>query len=113
MISSPATRLAALPEAARLIGRRLGQALQPDAIYLFGSHARGDAGPDSDLDFMVVVPESADPRYVRNVAARRLVGDIPSPKDIVVLTRQEWQAEQRVVCSLASTVLREGIRLHG
>ena len=113
MISSPATRLAALPEAARLIGRRLGQALRPDAIFLFGSHARGDAGPDSDLDFMVVVPESPHPRYLRSVEARRIVGDIFSPKDIVVLTRQEWEAERRVVCSLASTVLREGVRLHG
>jgi hypothetical protein len=31
----------------------------------------------------------------------------------MVLTRQEWEADQRVVCSLASTVLREGILLHG
>ena len=113
MISPPPVQLAALPEAARAIARRLGQALHPDAIYLFGSHARGNAGPDSDLDFMVVVPASPHTRYTRSVEARRLVGDIPAPKDIVVLTRQEWEADQRVVCSLASTVLREGIRLHG
>lgn len=113
MISSSTVRLATLPEAAQLIGRRLAQILRADAVYLFGSFARGDAGPDSDLDFLVVVPESPHPRYRRSVEARRLVGDIHSPKDIVVLTRQEWQAEQRVACSLASTVLREGIRLHG
>ncbi len=113
MISAPPVHLATLPEAARAIARRLVQALQPDAIYLFGSHARGDAGPDSDLDFLVVVPESSHPRYTRSVEARRLVGDISAPKDIVVLTRQEWETEQRVVCSLAGTVLREGILLHG
>jgi predicted nucleotidyltransferase len=113
MVSSTPVQLAALPEVARTIARRIGQALRPDAIYLFGSYARGDAGPDSDLDFMVVVPESPHTRYTRSVEARRLVGDITVPKDIVVLTRQEWEVEQRVACSLASTVLREGILLHG
>jgi predicted nucleotidyltransferase len=113
MISAPSVQLATLPEAAWAIARRLGQALRPDAIFLFGSHARGEAGPDSDLDFLVVVSASPYARYTRSVEARRLVGDIPAPKDILVLTRQEWEAEQRVVCSLASAVLREGIKLHG
>lgn len=102
-----------LPAEAWVITRRLRQALSPDRIYLYGSYARGDSGPDSDLDFLVVVPESSDSRYVRAVEARRLVGDIPFPKDIVVLTRAEFEAEQGVICSLVSTVLREGMRLHG
>lgn len=113
MTSFPQGSLAALPKDAVLIADRLERALRPDAIYLFGSHARGDAGPDSDLDFLVVVPASPDSRYTRGIEARRAVGDIASPKDIVVLTRDEWEAEQRVVCSLASTVAREGIRLRG
>ena len=113
MISAPPVPIATLPKAARAIARRLGQALRPDAIFLFGSHARGDAGPDSDLDFLVVVPNSPHPRYLRSVDVRALVADIPAPKDIVVLIRAEWESEQRVLCSLASTVLREGIKLHG
>ncbi len=103
----------AVPEVSRRIAQRLGAALHPDAIYLFGSHARGDASADSDLDLMVIVPESTQSRYHRSVAARRLVSDIATPKDIVVLTRKEWQEEQQVVCSLASAVRREGILLHG
>jgi len=113
MISAPPVQLATLPEAAWAVARRLGQALRPDSIFLFGSHARGEAGPHSDLDFLVVVAASSCTRYARNVEARRLVGDIPDPKDIVVLTRQEWEADQRVVYSLASTVVREGIKLYG
>lgn len=112
MLSTPSTQPAALPESARTIARRLGQALQPDAIYLFGSHARGEAGPDSDLDFLVVVPASRQTRLARNVAARRAVSDIPVPKDILVLTREEWADEAQVACSLVSTVVREGIRLY-
>ena len=113
MISAPPVQLATLPEAAWAVARRLGQALRPDAIFLFGSHARGEAGPDSDLDFLVVVAASSCTRYARSVDVRALVADIPAPKDIVVLTRAEWESEQRVLCSLASTVGREGIKLHG
>ena len=38
---------------------RLVEAYQPDRIYLFGSKARGDAGPDSDFDLLGVVPDTA------------------------------------------------------
>lgn len=101
----------ALPAAARAIAQRLAESLSPDGIYLFGSYARGEASRDSDLDFLVVVPQSTDSRYLRAVKARALVSDIPFPKDIVVFTRSEWEAERQVVSSLASTVAREGLRL--
>ncbi len=113
MISPAHADRPAIPEASLLIAQRLEKALHPDAIYLFGSHARGEANVDSDLDLMVIVPESTQSRYHRNVEARRYVGDIAAPKDIVVLTRKEWQEGQQVVCSLASAVRREGILLHG
>lgn len=100
-----------IPEQARLIGRRLKEGLAADRVYLFGSHARGGAGPDSDLDFLVVVPDAAGSNYDRAVEAHRLAGDNVAPKDIVVMTRAEWEADKEVVCSLASTVLREGVRL--
>jgi predicted nucleotidyltransferase len=37
------------------IVRRLVAGFQPERIYLFGSHARGDAGPDSDYDLLMVL----------------------------------------------------------
>ena len=39
--------------------RRLVDAYCPETIYLFGSYARGDVGPDSDYDIMVVVSDDA------------------------------------------------------
>ena len=41
------------------IVERLKHAYDPERIYLFGSRARGDEGPDSDFDFLVVVPDDA------------------------------------------------------
>lgn len=102
-----------LPPEVGLIAERLVRDLRAVAIYLFGSHARGEAGPDSDLDFLVVVARSPDSRYIRGIEARRAVSDIFVPKDIIVLTRAEWDAERGVNCSLASTVAREGIKLYG
>lgn len=43
----------------REIVRRLADAYHPLQIYLFGSKARGPAGPDSDYDILVVVPDDA------------------------------------------------------
>ncbi len=44
-------------EAIEEITRRLIAFYHPERIYLFGSAARGDWGPDSDLDFCVVLPD--------------------------------------------------------
>jgi uncharacterized protein len=35
--------------------------MTPSPFYLFGSKARGEAGPDSDYDLMVIVPDDAPP----------------------------------------------------
>jgi predicted nucleotidyltransferase len=101
------------PAIALEIAARLGAGLPAEAVYLFGSHARGDSSPDSDYDFLAIVPESARSRYERHVRARSLVAAQRVPKDIVVLTREEWTAELAVPCSLASTVQREGVKLYG
>ena len=46
------------PALAEVVGR-LVEAYVPERVYLFGSKARGDAGPDSDCDLMVIVPDDA------------------------------------------------------
>jgi predicted nucleotidyltransferase len=101
------------PKAAvQLIAYRLFRDFGAEAVWLFGSQARGDAGPDSDMDFLAVVPFSSQSRYRRAVAARAVVSSVRVPKDIVVLTHDEWEKELKVPSSLANTVLREGIPLH-
>lgn len=82
-----------------------------ESVWLFGSHARNQAGPDSDLDLLAIVPSSSETRYRRAVTARKLIADVPGMADIIVLTEQEWQNELRVPSSLSSTVIREGIPL--
>ncbi len=94
------------------IVRRLVDAFRPELIYLYGSRARGEAGPDSDYDLMMVLAGSDLPRYRRDQQAFRALSGLGAPKEVIVLTRAEFEAGQKVVCSLPSTVLREGRLLY-
>lgn len=70
--------------------RRLRDAFNPDVVYLFGSHARGAAGPDSDYDLLMIVAGSALPRYQREQAAFQTLSGVGASKDVLVLTREEF-----------------------
>lgn len=91
---------------------QLAEALSPEEIHLFGSHARGDANEDSDVDLMVVVGQSDEPRYRRAWTAYRAATDHSQPTDILVWTRDEWNRGLAQVVSLPATILREGRRLY-
>jgi predicted nucleotidyltransferase len=92
--------------------RRLVAAFQPERIYLYGSRARGEATADSDYDVMMVVRESNLPRFRRDQVAFRALCGVGASKEIVVLTRDEFQAKLSVLCSLPATVAREGKLLY-
>jgi hypothetical protein len=62
----------------REIVRRLTVAYEPGLIYLFGSKARGDAGPDSDYDLMLVVPDDAPRERRRSQLAYQALRGIPA-----------------------------------
>ena len=102
-----------IPAEAYAIGDRLGKKFRADQVYLFGSYARRSAGPDSDLDFLVVVPESQKSRYQRAIEARGYIRGASLPIGVIVMTRAEWDRDLEAVCSLASTVKREGKMLSG
>jgi predicted nucleotidyltransferase len=94
------------------IVRRLVEALRPDRIYLFGSRARGEAGPDSDYDLLAVVAKSELPPHRRDVLAFRALCGVGAAKDVVVYTREEFESRSRAASSLPATVLREGKLLY-
>ena len=88
--------------------RRLVEAYHPEPVHLFGSAARGEAGPDSDYDFMVVVQDQSEPeRRDCDLAYRGLRG-LRVAKDVQVWTRSEFQQRLHLKASLPSTIVREG-----
>jgi predicted nucleotidyltransferase/HEPN domain-containing protein len=95
------------------IVRRLIQAYQPEKVYLFGSKARGDAGPDSDFDLMVVVPDAAPPERRRSRLAYEALRGTGTAADVQVLTRSAFESRLHLAASLPATVARDGRLLHG
>jgi predicted nucleotidyltransferase len=79
----------------------------PLRVILFGSHARGDAGPDSDIDLLVVLSEAPDKRRAA-VEMRRALAGFPVPKDIIVTTPAEIAARGHLVGTVLRPALREG-----
>jgi uncharacterized protein len=110
----PRRRLSTRPEVNRwlpVIKRRIVRRLQPERIVLFGSQARGSAGPDSDLDILVVVPEGTD-RRAALIAARVALSDIPLPKDVFVTTPSEAKRFGGIVGTILQPALAEGTTIY-
>lgn len=92
--------------------RRLVDAYRPETIYLFGSYARGDAGPDSDYDIMVVVPDDAAPERRRSRLAYERLWGTGIAADVLVWTRTRFDSRLPLRASLPATVMREGRLLY-
>jgi predicted nucleotidyltransferase len=90
------------------IVRRLVAAYEPECIYLFGSRARGDAGPDSDYDLLVVVPDDAPPERRRSRLAYETLWGIRAAADVLVRSREEFDSRLHLRASLPSVVRDEG-----
>jgi predicted nucleotidyltransferase len=85
----------------------------PEQIYLFGSHAWGEPGPDSDIDLLVIVSQSDQKPIERGIRARRRLRHVPAPIDVLVKTRAEVDKYRHVHASLTAAILEEGKLLYG
>jgi len=94
------------------ITRRLAAAYKPERMYLFGSRARGEGGPDSDYDLMVVVPDDAPPKRRRGRLGYEALRGMGTAVDVVVMTRDAFDARADLKASLPGTILREGRLLY-
>ena len=110
--ASPSPALLAHDPVLAEIVRRLIEAFQPERIYLFGSRARGDAGPDSDYDLMVVVPDDASAERKQSRLAYKALRGTSVAADVLVCTHTYFEARRHLKASLPGTILREGRLLH-
>jgi len=108
VFKTPTADDAALSE----VVRRLVEAYRPVRIYLFGSVARGDAGPDSDYDLLVVVPDDASAARRRSRLAYEALRGTGTAADVLVCTTSYFEDRRSLQASLPGTVLREGRLLH-
>ena len=92
---------------------RLVQRLHPEQVILFGSHAYGEPTEDSDIDLLVIIAQSNEPRYRRARPAYQALRGLGVAKDVIVMTREEVEQQANVPHSIANQALRLGKVLYG
>jgi predicted nucleotidyltransferase len=89
------------------MAKRVATRFHPQQIILFGSHARGEAGPDSDVDLLVVMPVRGPVRETR-LAIRAALRDMPFPLDVIVTTPEDFAWRKKVIGAIEWAAAREG-----
>ena len=82
----------------------------PDAVILFGSRARGDFRPDSDVDLLIIEREPFSPQETARLylALRKLA----MPKDLLLYSREEFERLKDSPYHIVARAQREGRVLH-
>lgn len=92
--------------------RRVVEAAAPERIILFGSAARGEMGPDSDLDLLVVKGGKFNRDRLIGSIYRRLQG-VRAAVDVVIVTPEEVDRYRDTHCLVICPALREGKVVYG
>ncbi|HZL53479.1 MAG TPA: nucleotidyltransferase domain-containing protein [Terracidiphilus sp.] len=90
--------------------RRIVTACAPERIVAFGSWARGEARPESDLDLAVIVDERSDVAASRHLPA--ILAGIRMSKDILVVDRQEHERMKVSRNSVHYFIATDGLALY-
>jgi predicted nucleotidyltransferase len=93
-------------------GRRLAAAAPNSQVILFGSHARGEAGRHSDVDFLIVEPKVAN-EAEESVRLHRTLRDLRLPVDVIVVSREYAERWREVRGGLVHAALSQGRVLAG
>lgn len=90
----------------KMVDRIVAQ-FHPEQVILFGSHARGTPGPDSDVDLLVVMPIEGSKRE-KMVEIGLALHDISLPKDILVSTPEEFAWRKEIIGTIEHPAAQEG-----
>lgn len=90
----------------RMVGRIVEQ-FHPDRVILFGSHARGTAGPDSDVNLPVLMPVAGSKRE-KQLEVRRAMHEFKVSKDIIVTTPEDFEWRKEIPGTIEQPASREG-----
>jgi predicted nucleotidyltransferase len=94
-------------EIIRQMTDRIVERFKPKRVILFGSAARGELTPDSDLDFLVIMPFEGRRRDLC-VRIRTALSGFGVSKDVMVLTPEEYERRKDIPGTIAYPAAREG-----
>jgi uncharacterized protein len=96
-----------VPEQIDRMIKRIVKKFHPEKIILFGSQARGDAGPDSDVDLLVVMDFEGS-KLEKMVEIGVALGDVPIAKDILISRPEDFAWRKEIVGTIEYPAAHEG-----
>ncbi len=87
--------------------KRIVRKFHPRQVILFGSHARGDAGPDSDVDLLVVMDFEGSVRD-KGLEIMQVIHDNELPVDVIITRPEDFAWRKNVVGTIEWPAAREG-----
>jgi uncharacterized protein len=97
----------------RPIIERVVSRWRPLQIWLFGSRARGDAGPDSDWDLLAIVPDCPEPAdFDDPMTVWRVKRQPDVPSDLIVYRESDFQEDRTVPNTLAYATTLDGVLVY-
>ena len=96
------------PDLLNEIVQRLVDALNPEKIYLFGSHAYGQPNDDSDVDLLIVVEDSDLPIRKKTVEGYHALRGTLFPAEIVVVAKSDYEKRSQWLNTIERVVADKG-----
>ncbi len=93
------------------IVNRIVKKVSPLKIILFGSHASDSTTAGSDID-LIIVKNKVRSKIKESAKIWNFLGDIPIPKDIIVVSREEYDFYKEEAGSVIRTANEKGITLY-
>ncbi len=90
---------------------RIVKEFQPERIILFGSHARDEGGPDSDVDLLIVMKFEGS-RRDKAIEIGVALHDVRIPKDILVTTPEDFEWRKEIAGTIERPAAMEGKTLY-
>ena len=89
------------------IVRRIVETAEPEKVILFGSTARGDAGPRSDMDFLII--KSTPDKWKLTASIHRALRGIDESTDLVVVSPEYVERYKNTHCLIVKPALKDGV----
>ena len=90
---------------------RIVKKFRPERVILFGSHARGEGRPDSDVDLLIVMPVEGS-RRDKAIEIGVALHDVRAPKDIIVTTPEDFAWRKEIAGTIERPATKEGKTLY-